>query len=156
MPMARKPRFLTGPTTLLSSLLFSTTLLTAGCVAPSTSEPTLYERMGGQSTINAVVENLLYRIADDDEVVHFFANTNIDLFAESFATQLCDISNGPCYYDGPPMDRAHQTMGITDAHFNRVVAYLDAAMQEEGVPLAARNDLLGRLAPLYSDIMRLQ
>ncbi|MGY4878732.1 group I truncated hemoglobin [Vreelandella aquamarina] len=156
MLMARKARFLTGPTTLLSNLLLSTALLTAGCVAPSTSELTLYDRIGGQSTINAVVENLLYRIADDDEVVRFFANTNIDLFAESFATQLCDISNGPCHYDGPPMDRAHQTMGITDAHFNRVVAYLDAAMQEEGVPLAARNDLLGRLAPLYRDVMRLQ
>ncbi|MGS2744256.1 group I truncated hemoglobin [Halomonas sp. LS-001] len=156
MPMARKAHFLTGPTTLLSSMLFATVLLTAGCVAPTTPEPTLYDRMGGQSTINAVVENLLYRVADDDEIVKFFANTNIDLFAESFATQLCDISNGPCDYDGPPMDRAHQTMGITDAHFNRLVAYLDAAMREEGVSLAARNDLLGRLAPLYSDVMRLQ
>ena len=156
MSTTRKTRLVTGPTTLLASLFFSMALLTAGCVAPSTSEPTLYDRMGGQSAINAVVENLLYRIADDDEVVLFFANTNIDLFAESLATQLCDISNGPCHYHGPRMDRAHQTMGITNAHFNRVVAYLDAAMKEEGVPLAARNDLLGRLAPLYRDIMRLQ
>ncbi|WP_249273205.1 globin domain-containing protein [Halomonas sp. BC2] len=45
------------------------------------------------------MENLLYRIADD-----------------------------PCQYDGPPMDRAHQTMGITDAHFNRVVEYLNDAI----------------------------
>ncbi|MFP3632100.1 hypothetical protein SB776_36460, partial [Burkholderia sp. SIMBA_045] len=54
--------------------------------------------------------------------------SNIDLFATSLAIQLCDVSDGPCQYDGPPMDRAHQTMGITDAHFNRVVEYLDAAM----------------------------
>lgn len=138
----------------LTCILFSVLSL-AGC-AQRHDTPTLYERMGGQSTIEAVVENLLYRIADDDEVVSYFANTNVDLFATSFATQLCDISDGPCQYEGPPMDRAHQTMGITDAHFNRVVAYLDAAMQEEGVPLSARNDMLGRLAPLYEDIMRLQ
>ncbi|XUO84395.1 hypothetical protein RVM27_01485 [Halomonas sp. KM007] len=54
------------------------------------------------------------------------------------------------------MDRAHQTMGITDAHFNRVVECLNEAMMEEGIPLAARNDMLGRLAPMYADVMRLQ
>lgn len=139
---------------LIAGVLTSTLLLT-GC-AQHNSHTTLYERMGGQPTIDAVVDNLLYRIADDDEVVVYFANSNIDLFAASLATQLCEISDGPCTYDGPPMDRAHQTMGITDAHFNRVVEYLDAAMQEEGVTLAARNDMLGRLAPLYKEVMRLR
>lgn len=139
---------------IIAGVLTSTLLLT-GC-AQHNPHTTLYERMGGQPTIDAVVDNLLYRIADDDEVVVYFANSNIDLFAESLATQLCEISDGPCTYDGPPMDRAHQTMGITDAHFNRVVEYLDAAMQEEGVTLAARNDMLGRLAPLYEDVMRLR
>ena len=47
-------------------------------------------------------------------------------------------------------------MGVTDVHFNRVVEHLDAAMEEEGITLGARNELLGRLAPLYAEIMRLQ
>ncbi|MBS3667708.1 group I truncated hemoglobin [Vreelandella boliviensis] len=130
-----------------------------GCAyqsAAQSTNTTLYERLGGKTTIDAVVENLLYRIADDPEVVVFFANTNIDLFAESLASQLCDVSDGPCRYEGPPMDRAHQHMGLTDVHFNRVVEYLDAAMQAEDIPLGARNELLGRLAPMYKDIMRLQ
>lgn len=126
-----------------------------GCAYQSTNT-TLYERLGGKTTIDAVVENLLYRIADDPEVVVFFANTNIDLFAESLASQLCDVSDGPCHYEGPPMDRAHQHMGLTDVHFNRLVEHLDAAMQEEGIALGARNELLGRLAPMYTDVMRLQ
>lgn len=139
---------------IMVNALFSTLLL-SGCAQPY-QHASLYERMGGQTTIDAVVENLLYRIADDDEIVVYFANSNIDLFAASLATQLCDISDGPCTYNGPPMDRAHQTMGITNAHFNRVVEYLDAAMQDEGVTLAARNDMLGRLAPLYGEVMRLR
>ena len=129
----------------------------AGCTHQSaTQSTTLYERLGGQDTIDTVVENLLYRIADDPEVVVFFANTNIDLFAESLASQLCDVSDGPCRYEGPPMDRAHQHMGLTDVHFNRLVEHLDAAMQEEGIALGARNELLGRLAPMYAGVMRLQ
>lgn len=131
-------------------------LLLTGCAAQDTTRPSLYTQLGGMQTIDRVVENMLYRVADDPEVVVFFANTNIDHFAEAFATQLCDISDGPCQYEGPPMDRAHQHMGINDAHFNRVVEYLAEAMAEEGVPLAAQNELLGRLAPLYPDVMRLQ
>ncbi|WP_082926065.1 group I truncated hemoglobin [Halomonas sp. G11] len=126
------------------------------CAAQDTTQPSLYTQLGGMQTIDRVVENMLYRVANDPEVVVFFANTNIDHFAEAFATQLCDISDGPCQYEGPPMDRAHQHMGINDAHFNRVVEYLADAMAEEGVPLAAQNELLGRLAPLYDDVMRLQ
>ncbi|MCA1772970.1 MAG: group 1 truncated hemoglobin [Halomonas sp.] len=132
------------------------TLWLTGCATQHTDKASLYTRLGGMQTIDSVVENMLYRVADDPEVVVFFANTNIDHFAEAFATQLCDISDGPCQYEGPPMDRAHQHMGINDAHFNRVVEYLANAMADEGVPLAAQNELLGRLAPLYDDVMRLQ
>lgn len=139
----------------LSFLLVALTL--AGCAYQSTAHSTtLYERLGGSATIGAVVEDLLYRIADDPELVVFFTNTNIDLFAQSLTDQLCEVSDGPCRYEGPPMDRAHQHMGLTDVHFNRVVEYLDAAMQAQGIALGARNELLGRLAPMYADIMRLQ
>lgn len=144
---------------LLASTVFALALLLVGCTHQSTmhaSNMPLYERLGGQASIEAVVENLLYRIADDDDMVGFFTNTNIDLFADSLASQLCEVSDGPCRYEGPPMDRAHQNMGLTDVHFNRLVEHLDAAMQAEGITLGARNDLLGRLAPMYADVMRLQ
>ena len=149
-------RRLTTTRRCLIALSFAAVAFThAGCAHQSANTP-LYERLGGEPTIDAVVENLLYRIADDPEVVVFFANTNIDLFAESLASQLCDVSDGPCRYEGPPMDRAHQHMGLTDVHFNRLVEHLDAAMQEEGIGLGVRNELLGRLAPMYADVMRLQ
>ncbi|EHA16862.1 group 1 truncated hemoglobin [Halomonas sp. HAL1] len=140
----------------LIALSFAAVAFThAGCAHHSTPT-TLYERLGGEASIDAVVENFLYRIADDDDMVGFFANTNIDFFADSLANKLCDVSDGPCRYEGPPMDRAHQNMGLTDVHFNRLVEHLDAAMQEEGIALSARNELLGRLAPMYAEVMRLQ
>ncbi len=140
----------------LIALLFAGSAFTlAGCAHHSTST-TLYERLGGETSIDGVVENFLYRIADDADMVGFFANTNIDYFAASLASKLCDVSDGPCRYEGPPMDRAHQNMGLTDVHFNRLVEHLDAAMQEEGIGLRTRNELLGRLAPMYSEVMRLQ
>ncbi|MFB9867764.1 group I truncated hemoglobin [Vreelandella sulfidaeris] len=137
----------------MALLLVSAALVLTACAHHQT---TLYDRLGGLTTIDAVVENLLYRIADDEDMVGFFANTNIDFFAESLASKLCEVSDGPCQYEGPSMERAHQHMGLTDVHFNRLVEHLDAAMQAEDISLGVRNELLGRLAPMYADVMRLQ
>lgn len=138
---------------LLQALALS--LLLGGCTN-RTDTPNLYESLGEGQGVAAVVENLLYRIADDPSLVRYFTNTNIDHFAASLEKYLCDIADGPCRYDGPPMDRAHQHMGITQADFNRLVGYLEKALIDESVPLGARNRLLGRLAPLHGEIMQRQ
>ncbi|APX93538.1 group 1 truncated hemoglobin [Halomonas sp. 1513] len=139
------------------AMLLSTLLIITGCSTSQPSSPqTLYADLGAEAGISAVVENLMYRIADDPAIVGFFANTNIDHFVASLEQQLCDISDGPCTYQGPPMDRAHQHMGLDDSHFNRLVEHLDAAMIDENIPLRTRNRLYARLAPLHGDIMRLQ
>lgn len=124
----------------------------AGC-AQRAESPALYTDLGGQPGIAAIVRDLLYRIADDRQLVHFFANTNIDHFATSLEQQLCDLADGPCRYHGPPMDRAHQHMGITNADFNRLVSHMEKALIAQGVDLGTRNRLLGRLAPLHGEIM---
>ncbi|MFG6666418.1 group 1 truncated hemoglobin [Halomonas sp. HNIBRBA4712] len=136
------------------ALLMACALL-VGC-ASLKPQATLYERLGGQAGIEATVENFLYRVADDPTLVGFFAHTNIDRLAASLASQFCAVSDGPCRYEGPPMDRAHQHMGIDDADFNRLVEHLEAALRAEQIPLGARNELLGRLAPMHADIMRYQ
>ncbi|MGB8712352.1 MAG: group 1 truncated hemoglobin [Onishia taeanensis] len=120
---------------------------------PNASDDSLYAALGGKPVIDAVVNDFLYRIAGDERIVDFFANTNIDHFAEAFATQLCDISDGPCDYAGPSMARAHQQMGITNAHFNAVVDHLRAALADQDVPASPRNRLLGRLARLHDAVM---
>ncbi|MCG6658790.1 group 1 truncated hemoglobin [Halomonas campisalis] len=137
---------------LLITLLVS--ILLAGCAQQR--QGSLYQQLGGDAGISAIVEDFTLRLADDPEIVGFFANTNIDLFVASLEQQLCETSDGPCRYDGPPMDRAHQHMGLTDAHFNAVVGHMQQALIDQGIPPGPRNQLLGRLARLHGDIMRRQ
>ncbi|WP_252108624.1 MULTISPECIES: group 1 truncated hemoglobin [unclassified Halomonas] len=140
----------------LQAAALITILASVGGCAHTAPSTTLYERLGGENGIESIVERFLYRVADDPELVGFFANTNIDHLAGSLANQFCAVSNGPCRYEGPPMERAHQNMGITDAHFNQLVEHLDAALREENIALGARNEFLGRLAPMHADVMRYQ
>ncbi|MBS9403464.1 group 1 truncated hemoglobin [Halomonas sp. TRM85114] len=132
-------------------------LLLSGCMQrPTPPTPTLYAQLGGEAGVAAIVEDFTYRLAGDDEVVVFFANSNIDRFVASLEEQICHLSDGPCVYSGPPMDRAHQHMGITDAHFNALVEHMQQTLIDQGVPPGPRNRLLGRLARLHADIMSLQ
>lgn len=130
----------------------STTAAGSAAVANAHAD-SLYDDLGGKPVIDAVVNDLLYRIAGDERIVGFFANTNIDHFAEALASQLCDISDGPCDYTGPSMARAHQQMGITEADFNALVEHLRAALIDQNVPIGPRNRLLGRLARLHDAVM---
>lgn len=142
------------PTRYRLCLIVLMALLLAGCAQrPSTN---LYAHLGGEAGVAAIVGDFTLRLADDPDIVVFFANSNIDLFVASLEEQICDLSDGPCDYRGPPMDRAHQHMGLTDAHFNAVVAHMQDALIAQGVAPGPRNQLLGRLARLHGDIMSLQ
>lgn len=132
-------------------------LLLGGCMQrPTSPTPTLYTQLGGEAGVAAIVEDFTYRLAGDDEIVVFFANSNIDRFVTSLEEQICSISDGPCVYSGPPMDRAHQHMGITDAHFNALVEHMQQTLIDQDIPPGPRNRLLGRLARLHGEIMSLQ
>lgn len=145
-----------------SRLLSSAALLMllGGCALSQNQTPregaTLYERLGGEPGVAAIVENLLYRVADDERIVGYFLNTNIDYLNGSLQRYICAKSDGPCRYDGPSMAKAHQHMRLADADFNALVEHLQGALIEEGVPTGARNRLLGRLAGDYAEVMRHQ
>lgn len=126
----------------------------AGCAGHPGASPSLYQRLGGEAGVHDIVTDFLINVADDPRIVGYFAHTNIDYLAGSLEQYLCDISDGPCTYQGPSMARAHQHMGLTDASFNALVDNLQNAMMAQNIDIGARNALLGRLAPKYSDVMR--
>lgn len=144
--------------TRLRSAFLVLVLLLAGCAGSGSQAPppTLYQQLGGEAGIRAIVEDFAYRVADDPQLVGFFANTNIDHLVASLEQQFCAVSDGPCVYQGPPMDKVHQYMGIRETDFNRLVGKLQAALLAQGVPAAARNQLLKRLAAMHDDVMRRQ
>lgn len=125
-------------------------LLLSAC----TSQPaTVYEGLGGESGLAAVVDNLLERMAKDEQIVRHFQDTDIALFREGLTEHLCEVADGPCEYSGEGMKATHRGLNITQADFDRLVQLLIYAMQEEDIPIAVRNDLLKRLAPMYGDVV---
>ena len=133
-----------------SSLLALAVL--AGC-ATRAAAPSTYEQLGGAAGVEAIVDGLLETIVDDDRINAQFANTDILRLRSKLIEQICAESDGPCTYTGLTMEESHAGRHIDDAQFNALVEDLIAAMTARGVPVAAQNRLLRRLAPMHGDIV---
>lgn len=142
----------------IASLILLTTVLAggialAGCQSfTSKPEQTLYQQLGERNGIANIVEDLLYRIVDDDRINFQFKGIDVVQFHQDLTDQLCVLSHGPCTYTGREMHDAHKDMAITDTQFNALVEDLILAMDENNISTGAQNRLLKQLAPLYSAI----
>ena len=113
----------------------------------------LYDRLGGKAAIIAVVDQLVDNVASDQRINGFFARTDPGPFKAKLVDQICAASGGPCRYAGKDMRTAHAGRHITDADFDALVADLVAALDHFNVPARERNELLGLLGPMRTDIV---
>ena len=112
---------------------------------------TLYERLGGQDAIHAVVEGMYQKIFTDPDLTDFFRKTDKDhqkVMQESFLTMA---TGGPNNYTGRSMKDVHKGRGIAGAEFDKVFNHVVDTMKELGV----NDDLIAEvgalLAPLKPD-----
>lgn len=129
----------------------------AGCATmgeqTASKEKSLYERLGGKPAITAVVDDFTARVAADNRINRFFANTDIPPFKAKLVDQICEASGGPCKYAGKDMKTAHAGMGISGADFDALVGDLVATLDKFKVPEKEKNELLSVLGPMKKDIV---
>lgn len=100
------------------------------------TEQSLYEQLGGETAIRAVVAELVKNIAADGRINWMFANADLPALEASLHDQICAATGGGCTYSGADMKTAHAGMAITDAQFNALVEDLLKALDTLGVPYA--------------------
>ena len=121
-------------------------------------EKTLYDRLGGKKAITAVVDEFVGRVAADTRINSYFAAAAADpqrlaSFKMKLADQICQASGGPCKYMGKDMKTAHMGMGISGGDFNALVQDLSGALDKFNVGAHEKDQLLGALAPMKTQIV---
>lgn len=134
-------------------LLLSFLLSLLACSNVTRPSAGLYEQFGESAGLQALVDDLLERFADDPNIAPTFANTNIARFRSLFVEHLCEVVEGPCKYSGDDMREVHRGLAISEAQFNAVVEHLIEAMDARRIPTSAQNRLIARLAPMRKDII---
>lgn len=128
-------------------------LLAAFAVTATAQEKSLYERLGGQPAIEAVVKDFAGRVLADARINKKFAKTDANRLVKNLTDQICMATGGPCKYTGLDMKKSHKNMGVTAGEFGALVEDLVATLDKFNVPAKEKNELLAILGPMKPQIV---
>ena len=131
-------------------------LAMAGCASMDSgamAKKSLYDRLGGQGAIRAVVDDFVGNVAGDTRINRRFANTDVPRLKTKLVEQICEATGGPCKYTGASMLDAHRGMNISDAEFTALVEDLVKSLDKFKVPAQEKNELLTALGGMKPQIV---
>ncbi|QRV17159.1 group I truncated hemoglobin [Haloterrigena salifodinae] len=114
---------------------------------------TLYERLGGQDAIGAVVDQFYERVVEDEQVAHYFEDVDMQKQRAHQTQFISAVAGGPVDYSGENMEAAHDDLGITRPDFYVIVEHLDATLREFDVGPDDREAVLDAIAEYEGDIV---
>ncbi|KAF4673878.1 hypothetical protein FOL46_006286 [Perkinsus olseni] len=96
---------------------------------------TLYERIGGDLTLETAVEMAYGRALQDPRTRAYFEKNQRKMASirQKMHQFLSGLMGGPVLYDEENVKPAHYHMNITDYHFDAVVEHFQNAVEELGV-----------------------
>ena len=114
---------------------------------------TLYDQLGGEAAITAVVDYFYELILADDTVNHFFYNTDMEKQRKHQAKFFSFALGGPNQYTGASMAKAHAGMNLQEEHFKAIATHLHDALAHFGVGADEINQVLAKVSTLKDDIL---
>lgn len=107
----------------------------------------------GKAGIERVVVDMLDQSFSDPRSSDIFKAHDRVRLQRTLIEQFCYILGGGCTYTGRDMKSTHKDMGLQVSDMNILIEHLQLAMDREGVPFAAQNRFLARLAPMKRDVV---
>ncbi len=122
----------------------------------SSSEKSLYERLGGYDALAAAVDDLMPRLFSDPQIGGYWKGQSnqtkrrgrqwvLDFLVEAFG--------GPAFYIGPDMKTAHQGLGISGSDWQVFERHAVAVLDKLGGQGKEREEFLAAAASLKGDIV---
>jgi len=139
------------------AVVLGTTLLTSAWAQQKAAEKSLYERLGGEPAITAVVEDFVGRAAANPKVNFFrdgkYKGTDVPRLKRLLVEFIGSATGGPQKYTGRDMKQVHKGMKITNAEFDAIAADLAASLDKFKVPAKEKNELLTIVGTTRKDIV---
>ncbi len=123
---------------------------------PTSTQKSLYERLGGYDAIAAVVNDFADRLVADPRLTRSFGGFSADRLRQfkTFNIQLvCQATGGPCAYHGRDMSTTHKGSKVTAEEFGIVAGNLVASLDKFGVKDPEKSELLTIIGSLRPQIV---
>ena len=123
------------------------------------AEKSLYERLGGEAAITAVVDDLIDRLSGNDVLN---ANPAIDkarkasdpVKLKKLLTEfMCKATGGPQAYTGRNMKETHKDMAITKKEWDAMAADFKKTLDKFKVPQKEQQELFDLVGTTKADIV---
>jgi hemoglobin len=95
---------------------------------------TMFEAMGGEERVRAVLQSLYDRLFADPMVGFLFEGKDKAHIVEQQLAFTCRFLGGPHRYEGKPLPEAHAHLPLLPGHFDRRHRLLQQVLDEQGVP----------------------
>lgn len=128
-------------------------ILAGAAQAQPAADTSTFQAFGAKPGLVSLMDDFMVRLLADPRTAPFFQKANQAHVKEQLVDQFCEALGGGCVYKGVDMKSAHQDLEIRKSEFNALVEILQSAMDARGIPFAAQNQLLARLAPLHREII---
>ncbi len=121
------------------------------------TQPSLYDRLGGVYSIATVVDDFIGRIMVDPRLN---ANPRVDEahhrvppagFKYLVTEMVCWAAGGPQHYTGRTMADSHRDLGITAGEWDAFMDDLQITLDKFAVPAAEQAELKAIVQSTYSD-----
>lgn len=116
----------------------------------SDEESSLYDRMGGEEGISAMVDDFYARVLANPNLEPFFRNVPLDRLHRMQREFFGAATDGPVVYSGKPLSHVHRNLGITRRHFQQFTEHLIETLQEKGIDENEILNLISRIN-VYAD-----
>lgn len=112
---------------------------------------TLFQKIGGDESVNVAVDIFYRKVLQDDRIKHFFTDVDMDEQIQKQKAFLTFAFGGPNNYTGLNMKDSHARLvekGLNDTHVDVVIELLGGTLKELNVP----DNLIGEVAAIAESV----
>lgn len=114
---------------------------------------TIFDRLGGDAGVAALLEELYSRALKDPLLKPFLENVNIDQLKAQQFRFISQAIGGPHQYHNRSLVQAHAHLQIEQRHFDAFVGHLRGALQGIGADDDVSAAFMAQVEPLSSVIV---
>jgi methyl-accepting chemotaxis protein len=111
----------------------------------------LYAKLGGKDSLEAVVEEFYRRVLADPELAPRFAGANAASLKSQQVCYLTSTLGGPAVYSGEPLGPLHEHLPPEDSAYARAAQHLAASLRALRVPKNLAQEVVTLVAPQQAE-----
>ncbi|GFS07577.1 group 1 truncated hemoglobin [Elysia marginata] len=114
----------------------------------------LYERLGGHSTLFEAMHRLYEKMQKHPKISHYFENMDIESLTRKQVSFMTRAFGGSPPKEARSLKEIHDNLGISNHDFNVLISLMQETLIEMGIEIATQHEVLAIIENARDDIVK--